>query len=167
MKKLLAVSALGILAVSAFADDNSTPLSVRLGLAFPTSGTVRDAVKEFTAIGFQYKVSDMDGTDSYNRSGELSIDFYSRGDYRHIPVLYNFVGNSKKGDSFWSVGAGIGFIGVPDGTGGTESIARLSYSVGAGLNLSSGQTASFIEAKYFGSQKSEVNALGFYFGVRF
>lgn len=166
MKKLLAVSALGILAVSAFADDNSTPLSVRLGLAFPTNGTVKDAVSEFTAIGFQYKVADLAGTESYAKSGEISIDFYSRGDYRHIPVLYNYVGTSKKGDSFWSVGAGIGFIGAPSG-GGTESVARFSYALGAGLNLSSGQTASFIEAKFFGSQKSEVNALGFYFGVRF
>jgi hypothetical protein len=167
MKKLLAVSALGILAVSAFADDSSTPLSVRLGLAFPTNGTVKDAVSEFTAIGFQYKVADLSGTEAYSKTGEISIDFYSRGDYRHIPVLYNYVGTSKKGDSFWSIGAGLGFIGVPDGSGGTESIARLSFALGAGLNLSSGQTASFIEAKYFGSQKSEVNALGFYFGIRF
>lgn len=166
MKKLLAVSALGILAVSAFADDSSTPLTVRLGLAFPTNGTVKDAVKEFTAIGFQYKVADLGGNDSYTKSGEISIDFYSRGDYRHIPVLYNYVGTSKKGDSFWSIGAGVGFIGLPSGAG-TESIARLSYALGAGINLSSGQTASFIEAKFFGSQKSEVNALGFYFGVRF
>ncbi|MEI7578081.1 MAG: hypothetical protein WCK51_14415 [Armatimonadota bacterium] len=166
MKKLLAVSALGILAVSAFADDSSTPLTVRLGLAFPTNGTVKDAVSEFTAIGFQYKVADLSGTESYSKSGEISIDFYSRGDYRHIPVLYNYVGTSKKGDSFWSIGAGVGFIGLPSGAG-TESIARLSYALGAGINLSSGQTASFIEAKFFGSQKSEVNALGFYLGVRF
>jgi hypothetical protein len=78
----------------------------------------------------------------------------------------NYVGHSRKGDTFWSVGGGFGFIKRPV-VSGTESVGRLAYQGSIGMNLSSGETASFVELKYFGSELSQLNTLGIYFGVRF
>jgi hypothetical protein len=165
MKKIFAVSALGFVAISAFAQD-ATPVSVRLGLAFPVISDTRDANSEFFAIGGQFKIRDLKSSDKYDTSLEVSLDYYGRGDYRHVPILLNYVGHSRKGDSFWSAGAGFGFVGRPRGAG-TESIGRLAYQVGIGLNLSSGSTGSFVEMRFLGSEASNVNALGFYYGIRF
>jgi hypothetical protein len=165
MKKLFAVSALGLVALSAFGQD-SVPVSLRLGLAFPVISDTRDAHSEFFAIGGQFKLKDLNASERYDTSLELSVDYYGRGDFRHIPILVNYVGHSRKGDSFWSAGAGFGFVGRPKGVG-TESIGRLAYQVGIGLNLSSGSTGSFVELRFLGSEASNVNALGFYYGLRF
>jgi hypothetical protein len=165
MKKLFAVSALGFVAISAFAQD-ATALSMRFGLGYPVIAGTRDANREFFAIGAQFKLRDLQSSEKYDTCLEMSLDYYGRGDYRHIPILVNYVGHSKKGDSFWSAGAGLGFVGRPSGAG-TESIGRLAYQVGIGLNLSSGKTGSFVEMKFMGSEASDVNSLGFYYGIRF
>lgn len=166
MKKQIAVCTIVMLGAIAAAQDSSTPISLRLGIDYPVIGSTRSAAKEFYAFGLQRKVSSISTSDHYDTDLELSIDYYGRGDFRHVPILLNYVGYSKKGDSFWSAGAGFGFIKRPVG-GGTESVGRIAYQISAGLNLSSGPTASFVEIKYFGSELTELNAVGLYYGIRF
>lgn len=166
MKKQLAVSTIVMLGAMAIAQDSSTPVTLRLGFDYPVIAATRNNAKEFYGIGLQRKVGNVRDSDQYNTALEMSIDYYGRNNYRHIPILLNYVGYSKRGDSFWSVGGGFGFVKRP-ANGGTESIGRLAYQVGVGLNLSSGATASFVEVKFFGSEASEVNAAGIYYGIRF
>jgi hypothetical protein len=166
MKKQLAVCTIVMLGAIAAAQDSSTPISLRLGVGFPTRGSTRDVSKEFYGIGVQRKISSINSTGQYDNELALSLDYYGRGDFRHIPILLNYVGTSKGGNTFYSVGAGFGFIKRPI-VGGTESIGRLAYQASVGLNLTSGATASFIELKYFGSELSELNTVGLYYGVRF
>ncbi len=166
MKKQLAVSTIVMLGALAIADDSTTPVSFRLGFDYPVIAKTRNNTKEFYGFGLQRKVSDLGSSEHYDTALELSVDYYGRGDYRHIPILANYVGYSKRGDSFWSVGGGFGFIKRPSGAG-TESIGRLAYQASIGLNLSSGATSSFVELKYFGSEASEVNSVGIYYGIRF
>ena len=150
----------------AIAQDSSTPISVRVGFDYPVIAATRNAEKEFYAIGLQRKISSLNSSANYNEALELSIDYYGRGNFRHIPILLNYVGYSKKGDTYFGLGAGFGFIKRPAGAG-TESIGRFAYAGTVGMNLSSGETASFVELKYFGSEASGLNVFGVYFGVRF
>ncbi|MBI1334164.1 MAG: hypothetical protein JST12_20340 [Armatimonadetes bacterium] len=166
MKKQLAVSTIVMLGAMAVAQDNPTPITFRIGFDYPVIGSTRNNEKEFYGIGFQRKISDVRSSEMYDSSLELSLDYYGRGNYRHIPILLNYVGQSKNGNTFWSVGGGLGFIKQPTATG-TESIARAAYQASVGLNLTSGQTASFVEVKFFGSESSAVNAYGIYYGVKF
>jgi hypothetical protein len=165
MKKLLAVSALGLASVLALAEDPET-LSIRLGVFSPSHSTTKNDFNQFFGFGLQYSLRELKNSTNYRSTLQLSTDYYGRGDYRHIPVLLNYVGSNKRGDSFFSVGGGLGFVGQPTATG-TESVGRFAYQFGVGLNLSSGETASFVELKYFGSEATRLNGLGFYYGVRF
>lgn len=166
MKKQLAVCTIVMLGALAAAQDSSTPISLRVGFDYPLIASTRSAAKEFIGIGLQRKVATVGTSENYNTDLELSIDYYGRNNFRHVPILLNYVGNSKKGDHFWSIGAGFGFIKRPVGLG-TESVGRIAYQGSVGMNLSSGETASFVELKYFGSELSQLNAVGIYFGVRF
>lgn len=166
MKKQLAVCTIVMLGALAVAQDSSTPISLRLGFDYPVIASTRSAAKEFIGIGMQRKVSSISVSENYTTDLDLSIDYYGRGNFRHVPILLNYVGHSRKGDSYWSVGGGFGFVKRPVGLG-TESVGRLAYQGTIGMNLSTGETASFVEVKYFGSELSQLNALGIYFGVRF
>lgn len=150
----------------AIADDSATPVSFRLGFDYPVIAATRNNTKEFYGFGLQRKLNDIGSSEHYNTALELSIDYYGRNNYRHIPILLNYVGYSKRGDTFFSLGGGFGFVKRPAGAG-TESIGRLAFQGSVGLNLTSGATASFVEIKYFGSEASEVNSLGLYYGIRF
>ena len=121
MKKQLAVCTIVMLGAMAAAQDSSTPISLRFGLGYPVTSSTKNVVKEFYGIGLQRKVSTVGTSDRYDTDLELSIDYYGRGDFRHIPILMNYVGKSKRGDSYWSVGGGFGFIKRPI-IGGTESV---------------------------------------------
>ena len=166
MKKQLAVCTIVMLGAMAMAQESSTPVTLRIGFDYPVIAGTRNTEKEFYGIGLQRKVSSITQSSTYNTDLELSIDYYGRGDFRNIPILLNYVGTSTKGNSFWSVGGGFGFVKRPSGAG-TESIGRLAYQVGVGVNLTSGPAASFLEIKFVGREASEVNAAGSYYGVRF
>ena len=166
MKKQIAVFTIVTLGAIAAAQDGTTPITLRVGFDYPITGSTRNNVKEFYGIGLQRKISTAGKSDHYNTDLELSIDYYGRGDFRHVPILLNYVGYSTKGGTFWSIGGGFGFIKRPI-VGGTESVGRLAYQASIGMSLTTGATASFLELKYFGSELSELNVAGLYYGVRF
>jgi hypothetical protein len=68
---------------------------------------------------------------------------------------------------YYTAGVGLGFTETPDGLGGTESDTELAYALGVGYDFTQGQTPFFVELKYIGSGKSELNGFGLYGGVRF
>src|SRR3982751_4923140 len=92
MKKQLAVCTIVMLGALAAAQDSSTPISLRVGFDYPLIASTRSQAKEFIGIGLQRKVATVGTSDNYNTDLELSIDYYGRGNFRHVPILLNYVG---------------------------------------------------------------------------
>jgi hypothetical protein len=166
MKKQLAICASAMIGAVALAQDGSDALTFRVGFNYPTKAATKATVKDMVGFGFQKVVNIIEDSERYTTTFDVSIDQYSRGNFRHIPILANYVGTSKNGGTFWSAGAGLGFVKRPMG-GGTESIGRLAYQVSVGVNFGKAEKASFLEVKYWGSEATEVNAIGVYLGFRF
>ncbi|HLO97854.1 MAG TPA: hypothetical protein VK171_04590, partial [Fimbriimonas sp.] len=162
----LAVCASAMIGAVAMAQDSTDNLSFRIGFDYPTKAATKAAAKDMVGFGFQKVIKVLDDAERYTTSFDVSVDVYSRGNYRHIPILANYVGTSKNGGTFWSAGAGLGFVKRPAGCG-TESIGRIAYQVSVGMNFGKAEKAAFVEVKYWGSEATELNALGVYLGFRF
>lgn len=164
---LLGLALMGVVATAA-ADATEKPVGVglRIGAAWPTDRGARDAAGDtWTAFGVDYKISDLNlkgAPAGYASSIGLSVDYASRGDYRILPVLVNYVGHL--GGLFFEAGAGASF-----GKIGGDDKVRAGYGVGLGYEFNSGSSATpaFLEAKLLGSDRKELNAIGVYIGVRF
>jgi len=172
MKRSIAVLA-GLAALIVIAPaQTSKPigLSVRAGLIWPTSGFGRDQGRTWFGLGGEFKLKDSTfGITDRASTGmiTLSADYYGKGAGSSFPILLNYVGNNN--EFFYSVGAGIAFnrdetvnAGLVRGRNKTD----FAYQFGLGYNFQQGQNPLFVEAKYFGSGNSNLNAFGVYIGVR-
>jgi hypothetical protein len=155
-------------ALPAFAQETRpVGLSARAGVFLPTASAARNQSDAWFAGGLEYRIQEMRlGTMDAGTASHLalSVDFYGSGDFRHTPVLANYV--VRQNEFFYSVGAGVG-IGRVQVSQGSESRTRFAYQVGVGYDFQRGQNPMFIEAKYFGSAESELNGIGLYVGIRF
>ncbi len=168
----LAIAALAVmLATPASAQLSNVGLSLRGGLFFPTDSNTRDnAGQSWVAFGAEYKIKDLSlspgGVAGNPGALTVSLDYMGKGDYRHVPVLLNYMGYLDATRSlYFSGGLGVGFAKAPTPSG-VEDNVRFAYQVGLGYTVVQGQTPVFVEAHYFGSGKTELNGFGFYIGVR-
>jgi len=162
-------------------------LSIRAGGFFPSDSDARDESDIWFALGLDYKLKDLtcqaaDGTATHL---SLSADWFESGDFRQFPVLLNLVGT--KNQMYYSVGVGVTFAkyraryrpivdGGGDGWDGgfeptsdswrTDEDTLFAYSLGIGYQFQQGQTPVFLEARYFGCEKSVLNGFAVYVGVR-
>ncbi|MFN3684986.1 MAG: hypothetical protein ACK41F_13785 [Fimbriimonadaceae bacterium] len=161
-------------------------LSIRAGGFFPTDSDARDESDLWFALGLEYKLKDLtyQETDGSATHLSLSADWFESGDFRQFPVLLNLVGT--KDQMYYSVGVGLTFAkhrsryipidGGENGWGGgyepasdswrTDEDTLFAYSLGIGYQFQQGQTPVFLEARYFGCEKSELNGFAVYVGVR-
>lgn len=142
-------------------------LSVRAGLFFPSDGDAREEGATWFAVGADYKVSDLrfGGLNpGYSAWTSISADFVSKGDYRHVPVLFNYT--ARNNAFYYTAGLGVGFVRRVTANNDVSNTTELAYQVGVGYDFARGATPLFVEAKYFGSGKSEVNGFGVYAGIR-
>ena len=169
--KILAAAA-GVIAVSAAVpalaqETKPVGLSLRAGVFFPTAGVAKDAGKSWFIGGAEYKLEGLNlgttGANSTTQSLSLSVDFYNKSNVSNVPVLLNYVGRNN--ELFYSIGAGIGFNRLPNGSGGTESKARFAGQVGLGYDFMQGKSPLFVEGKYFFNQKSDLNGFAVYLGI--
>ena len=165
MKKLLAISVLGGASVAAFGMEDES-LAFRLGVGFPIASATRDTYNQVAAFGFSYNLSAPTYGKDARPGSAITLDYVGRGDFRSIPINYNFVWKDQNSDISFSAGAGLTFLGFKDGTN-DESVARFSYRFAASLDLSKGVNASFVELAFNGVSKSDFNTIGLYLGVRF
>ena len=167
-RKILAVaaSAVAVCALAASASaQTSKPvgLSIRAGVGWPTSGN--NGHDTLFCAGAEFKISDA----NWNNMGgpgtgghiSLSADYLGRNSAYAFPVLINYVGQAN--EFFYSVGAGASF---DHGGSGTSNKTNFGYQFGLGYNFQQAQTPLFLEAKFFGSSKSDFNAIGVYLGIR-
>ena len=170
-RSVVVLAGLAALAVVAPAQ-TSKPigLSVRAGLIWPTSGFGRDQGRSWFGLGGEFKLKDSTfGVNDRASTGmiTLSADYYGKGAASSFPILLNYVGMNN--EIFYSFGAGVAFnrdeqvvAGLVQGRNKMD----FAYQIGVGYNFQQGQNPLFVEAKYFGSGNSNLNALGVYIGIR-
>ncbi|MCX7799330.1 MAG: hypothetical protein N2109_03200 [Fimbriimonadales bacterium] len=163
---IVAAAALFGFSGAAFAQETKPiGLSVRIGGFFPQTSDAKDEADVWFAAGLEYKLSDLNlgQTEGYTSHLSLSADWYESGDFRGLPVLVNYVG--MKNQFFYSVGAGLSFAKWV-GRNGTDEDSIFAYSVAIGYQFQQGQTPAFVEARYFGNEKSDLDGFVFSVGVR-
>lgn len=172
MNRKILVATIGVLAVgaasSALAQETKpVGLSVRAGIFFPSSSAGRDVGKSWFGGGADFKIRDMSlgtvGANSSSADLTVSLDYYGKGNASTVPVLLNFVGHNN--EMYYTVGAGVGFNRLPNGGGGTDNNARLSYQFGIGYNFQQSHTPLFVEARYWGNAQSDLNGVAVYVGI--
>lgn len=170
MKRMLTLGATALIlgsTVSAMAQAPTfKPLgvSLRTGLFLPSEKATRTATGDGVfGFGIDYKLSDvtlLKPSKGYSGSLSLSLDYYGRNNVSNVPLLLNYVG--RTGQVFYSAGAGIGFNQSPN-----NDKARFAYAFGLGYEFKSTSVPFFVEGKFFGNEKSELNGVGLFVGVRF
>ncbi len=91
---------------------------------------------------------------------EGSIDYYSKGGSRNIPVLLNF--RASFGKNSVALGVGPGFSRVSGG----ESVG-LDFALSARTSLSTGPLPLFIEGRYYMASRAAVRGFAVMLGIRF
>jgi hypothetical protein len=158
-----------ILASGIFAQyEKPIGLSLRGGVALVTNGTAKRVEgQNWFAIGGDYKLRDLqfgDQTPGHSALLQLSVDYYGKGSFSHVPVTVSYIGRANQ--FYYGLGAGIGFTRVPSRNGSTGD-EDFTFTLCAGYDIERGGTPVFFEAKYFGSNESRLNAFGLFAGVRF
>lgn len=168
MKKF-GVAALGAAMVLAGANSawaqESKPVgvSVRVGLFFPSNGDVRDSEGPSWFVGgVELKVRDVNWKgmgEGYAGHLSVSADLLGKGDVKNVPILLNYVG--RRNEWFYTAGVGVSFSSFNG-----DDRTRMGYQLGVGYDFTQGKTPFFLEAKYWGTSKSEFNGFGVYAGIR-
>lgn len=157
---LLAI-AVSALAASASAQYNKPMgLSFRAGL-FMSQGAAKAAEgQNWFTLGFEKKMKDgkMDGGNA--TMWTLSADYYGKGSFSNIPVLYNYVNRGE--DFYWSAGAGVGFTHLPGG-----SQTEFAFQLSIGKDFVKSNQPLFIEARYWGCGESSLAGFSVVGGIRF
>jgi hypothetical protein len=163
---LSAMMVVGLVASAGAQETKPVGLSLRAGAFLPSDSSARDLANTWFAFGAELKLKDLhfgEMQPGYSSSLSLSLDYYNKDDYRHTPVLVNYIGRVDQ--FYYTGGIGVGFTSVPTLTG-SESSTDLAYSLGVGYDFQHSKLPVFAEARYFGSSKSELNGFAFYLGVR-
>ncbi len=138
-------------------------LSIRAGLFFPQSGDSRNAEGDsWFAGGVEFKVRDLNWQgmgDGYQSHLSVSLDTIGKGEIKNIPLLLNYT--ARANEWYYTGGLGVSFSAF-DG----NDRMRLAFQVGVGYDFTQGKTPFFLEAKYWGSGKSEFTGFGVYAGIR-
>lgn len=166
-QRLYAVCPFLILAAAALGQDSKPlNLSIRLGKFEPAFSSARDEGKSWFAIGADTRIKTLGvsstnpGTSSYLT---VSFDSYSKGDFRAMPILLNFV--TRTNELYFSAGAGLTFAGERNDDEGDKT--RIGFALGVGYDFVQGRTPLFVEAKYFGNSSNDhLNGFAIYLGVR-
>jgi hypothetical protein len=139
-------------------------LSLRAGFFFAQGdGKAYEGQNWFT-IGLEKKMKDIDtGNSASTAHYSLSLDYYGKGGFSNVPLLYNYVGRNP--DFYYSVGAGVGFGRTQSGS--SDSTVDFNYQLSIGKDLNFGSQPFFVEARYFGSGRTSLSGFSVVGGIRF
>ena len=155
-------------AVPALAQDTKpVGLSARIGVFLPSDRTTKNRSDDaWFAAGVDYKLKDMPSAMEGRASAlTVSLDYAAKNNYRALPLLLNY--QVRQNEMYFFGGVGLSFSRVDNGVFGTDSDTTFAYQLGLGFDFASGPTPLFVEGKFLGNEKSELNAFGLYVGVRF
>lgn len=168
MKKLLALAAIGLAAVSNAQWDTPTNVSFRLGWVYPIDAGLRDVAPNYIGVGVDYYPN----FQLLKGNGEsfISFDWIGKsgsGDKGNLfPILINhkfYAADATPNEprSYFTIGAGLAIVDV------TSTNTVLAAKIGAGRELS--QYLFFEGNLYYTDSSAGVHgtSLGFYLGYRF
>lgn len=166
---------LGTISQIASAGDAPMGLSVRAGAAFSlnrskvTLSTLKtyESTKINISGGIDYTLGEIgtDLVDGQRCTWGASVDYQGNGTRYNIPILANFHG---KMDQFeYSAGVGIGFGRAFNTTSKDfKSVTGFAYQLsGRYYFQKSSENPMFVEVRYYGSNKSELNGLALQLGI--
>lgn len=166
---LAGIIAIGIGLTSHAEAQYSKPLglSVRAGLFLTGDGDARDREgRNWFAIGVEYKLRDLKfGKAGDNSSYSISLDYYGKGNYGNMPILFNYIGRNQA--FYYSAGVGLGFARVPDAGGSSDTTTEFAYQLSFGYDFNKMSTPFFAELRFYGSNETQLNGFGLLGGVRF
>jgi len=168
MNKLALAALAAVTVVPAFAQSSeSNNISVRVGAFLPTDSQAKKTSKTWLAVGGTYtlKYGAVTKESGYSADYAISLDYYGRGDYRALPVLFNYVGHLSA-KLYYVGGVGVSFNRYEKGLG-TKSETGFSFAIGAGYTVIEGPQPIFVEARYWGNDESKLSGFGVYAGIRF
>ncbi len=141
-----------------------TGISVHAGLFFTNSDTANSIEgRTWFIMGGEYKLGDLT-YGGQQATYEIAVDYIGKGSFSSVPLFLHYTLRNQ--DFYYGVGAGPAFNHYNDGvTQGTSTDFGFSLTVGHDLNVA--KTPSFIEVKYFGGSRRELNGFGVVAGVRF
>lgn len=164
LKTALALVAVAGMMTTAYAQDKPTGVSVRAGI-FLAAGNAKDAEGQNWFVGgLEYKLGDLKYDGSTNTSYSLSLDYYGKGSFSSAPLLMNYIWRTES--FYYSVGAGVAFTHTAFG-GKSDSAMEFGYALTLGKDFVRGGKPLFVEAKYFGNNRSELNGFALMGGIRF
>ncbi len=157
----LVTMALAMPMVAAAQAPNPIGVTLRAGPFFPLNSNARSNATVWPAIGGEMRFMSL-GTKSYTNNWlSVSVDWMGRGNWSQTPVLVNYVSHS--GQVFFDAGAGVGFASEPSSSG-----TDFAYQAGIGYEFpTTSPSIIFVEAKYWGSDRTELDGFAAYIGVRF
>jgi len=157
-----------LLAAAASADYNK-PLgaSLHAGIFWTSSQTASSFEgPRWFDLGGDFKLNELNYDAKTGSSGytTLSLDWYGKGGFSNIPVMYNYV--IRKDQLYYSAGAGIGFSHQSSLTGSTSN-TDFDYGFGIGYDFIKDKTPIFAELKYFGCSRPQLSGFALVGGFRF
>jgi hypothetical protein len=170
MTRKIGTLALGVVLMAggatAMAQDSHQPagVSARIGLFFPTDAAPRRVADNWFAFGVEYNLSTRVNPLHADRM-TISLDHVSRGDYRSVPLLVNLY--RHHGQMYFGAGVGVAFSRYPRGLD-VDDRARLGYQFTVGHEFgNAGSYPIFLEGRFLGNERAELNGFGIFAGVRF
>ena len=158
---LTALAAITPLIGAAQAPPETTGVEVHAGVFFPFGSAARQNATGWLAYGASYRLLTLSTKGTSRAALSISADYMGQGAWSQAPVLLNY--GVVDHSIFFSAGAGFGFANEPSGTG-----TDFAYQGTVGFNFPSTSNATFyVMAKYWGSDRTELDGLGVYAGVRF
>lgn len=164
LKAAFAVTVAAGMVVSAYAQDKPQGISIRAGL-FLAQGNAKDAEgQNWATAGVEYKVKDLSYNGNTHTSYSLSLDYYGKGSQSSAPLLANYIWRT---DSFYySVGAGVAFTHTKFGPV-SDSGMEFGYQLSIGKDFVRSKMPFFVELRYNGNGRTDLNGFSIVGGLRF
>ena len=142
-------------------------LSARVGVFLPSDRTTKNRSSDaWFGLGVDYKLKDMPSSvEGRSNALTVSLDYAAKNNYRSLPLILNY--QVRQNEMYFFGGVGVSATRVDNGVFGTDSSTTFAYQLGLGFDFASGPTPLFVEGKFLGNEKSELNAFGLFVGVRF
>jgi len=162
----IAAALSAVLVVPAMAQyEKPMNISVRAGWFMAQGDGKKAEGQNWFTMGAELKLKDIPSANPDNLAHwSLSIDYYGKGSFANVPVLYNYVGRHP--DFYYSVGAGVGF-GKRNTPTGTDSSIDFNYQLSVGKDFNFSGNALFAEFRYFGNNRDALAGFSLVGGIRF
>lgn len=171
MKNICSLFVLAALTASGLVHAQETKpigLSARVGIFWPSAEDARRSGKNWFIGGLEYKLGSLRTgmmDPGFNSYYTVSADYYSKNDFRAVPILLNFVG--RRDQWYYTAGVGIAPTKARLNTLRTRNSTEFAYQIGVGYDFVKGATPVFVELKWLGNGKSKLNGFATMVGVRF